>query len=70
MSDTGPGRGMRYYEAPYIDDLWIVRKSADQAWRTMAEADEMKRNEWDEYGEIVKWNLWQGKTEETPREIY
>ena len=24
-------------------------------------------NEWDEWGEIVEWNLWQGKTGETPK---
>ena len=27
----------------------------------------MKLNEWDECEELVQWNLWQGKTGETPR---
>ena len=29
----------------------------------------MKRNKWDECGEMVEWNLWRGKTEEIPKKL-
>ena len=49
---------------------WVARVPADYAWRTITRADEMKRNGWDECGEMVEWNLWQGKTGETPWKTY
>ena len=45
-------------------------QNAYYASRTVTGADEMKRNyvnEWDEYAEM-EWNLWYGKTGETPEE--
>ena len=32
--------------------------------------NEMKRNEWDDCGDMVEWNLWQGKNGKTPRKTY
>ena len=43
---------------PYIVGQWIARVTADHACRTITRADEMKRNVWDECGEMVEWNLW------------
>ena len=51
VSDTGPSRGMRRDEAPYIVDLWITRTQADHAWSTITVANEMKWNE-------TKWMRW------------
>ena len=56
--------------SPYIIGPWVARVPADNAWRTITRADEMKRNGWDEDGEMVEWNLWKGKTGETPWKTY
>ena len=53
--------------SPDIVGQWMSRVPADHACRTITRADEMKRNGWDECGEMVKWNLWKGKREK-PRE--
>ena len=39
--------------SPNIIGQWIARVPADHAWRTITRADEMKRNGWDECGEMV-----------------
>ena len=44
---------------PYIEGLKITRLSADHARHTITEA--INWNSWDECGEMVKCNLWQGK---------
>ena len=43
--------------SPYSIGPWVTRVPADHAWRTITGADEMKRNGWDECGEMVEWNL-------------
>ena len=43
---------------PHIIGPWVARVQADHAWHTITRADEMKRNGWDECGEMVEWNLW------------
>ena len=40
--------------SPYFIGPWIARVPADHAWRTITGADEMKRNGWDECGEMVE----------------
>ena len=42
--------------SPYIIGPWVARVPADHAWRTITRADEIKRNGWDECGEMVEWN--------------
>ena len=57
--------------SPYIKSKWMERVPADlpdahhrDGW------NEMKRNDWNECGEMVELNLWQGKTGVTPRKTY
>ena len=65
---TGSRDEMRW--SPFIQGLWTARMPAHHVWRTITGADEMKRNEWDECGEMAEWNLKQGKMGETPRKTY
>ena len=68
MADTGPGRGMRCDEALY----WRSVNSKDASRSRLSHStweDEMKRYEWAECGEMLEWNLWKGKTGETPRKL-
>ena len=60
MSDTGPGRGMRCNEAPLFRS--VNRKDASRPHLTHHHKGRWnERNEWDECGEMVEWNLWQQK---------
>ena len=61
------GSRVELWWSPYIVGQWIARVPSDHTWHTITRADEMKRNGWVECGEMVEWNLWQGKTGETPR---
>ena len=50
VSNTGPGRGMRFNEAILLK-VWIAMMLANHACHTITGADEMKWNEWE-----VWWN--------------
>ena len=55
MSDTRPGRGLKFYEAPvFIEGQWIARMPADYACRIVTGSDEMKWNEMNEMS-VEKW---------------
>ena len=53
---TGSRDEMRW--SPNIKSQWTARIPVDHAWGTITEADKTKRNERDECGEMVEWNLW------------
>ena len=50
---------------PCVEGLWMTRIPPDYPCRTFTGANEIKRNECDECGEMVEWNLWQGKMRRT-----
>ena len=57
--------------SPFTEGLRVARMSADHApSQGRVKWNEMKRNVWDECGEMVEWNLWKVKTGETPRKTY
>ena len=52
--------------SPYIIGPWVARVPADHACRTIKMADEMKRNGWDECGEMVEMKFVVGENWRNP----